>query len=49
MAQYNLPWSAGGGLTTYARWNLLDLAPGLEEGTDVFCQVLAATDSSLFF
>ncbi len=41
MTQDNLTWSAGGGLTTHTGWDLLNLASGLKEGVDMFCQVSA--------
>ena len=48
MAQDNLTWSAGGGLTTHTGWDLLNLASGLKEGVDMFCQVIAITNRRHF-
>ena len=48
MAQDNLTWSAGGGLTTHTGWDLLNLASGLKEGVDMFCQVLAINNRRHF-
>ena len=48
MAQDNLTWSAGGGLTTHTGWDLLHLASGLKEGIDMFCQVIAIANRRFF-
>lgn len=48
MAQDNLTWSTGGGLTTHTGWDLLNLASGLEEGIDMFCQVIAIANRRHF-
>ena len=48
MAQDNLTWSAGGGLTTHTGWDLLNLASGLKEGIDMLCQVIAIANRRFF-